>query len=93
MATNSQYSLGYNIFPNPTDTRILRPFLTTLKERFFNLPPYILADAGCGGEENYQAVLTDHERIPLITYAMYYKYQKKKFKKILIFPQTDRTKN
>ncbi len=80
IATNSQYILGYDLFPNPTDTRALHPFLMTLKERFFELPTYIIADAGYGKEENYQAVLEDHERIPLITYAIYHREQKKKFK-------------
>lgn len=60
--------------------------MTTLKERFFELPNYIVADAGYGGEENYQAVLEDHERTPLITYAMYHKEQKKKFKRNPFFP-------
>lgn len=86
IATNSQYILGYDLFSNPTDTRTLRPFLTTLKECFFELPNYIVADAGYGGEENYQAVLEDYERTPLITYAMYYKEQKKKFKQNPFLP-------
>ncbi len=67
IATNSQYSLGYNLFPNPTDTRILRPFLTTLKEHFLIFHPIF-------------------SQMPAAE-------EKKKFKKILIFPQTDRTKN
>ncbi|WP_317946612.1 hypothetical protein [Carnobacterium maltaromaticum] len=58
----------------------MRLFLTTLKEHFFDLPPYLIADTGYGGEENYQAVLEDNERTQLITYNMYYKKQKKKFK-------------
>lgn len=86
IATNSQYILGYDLFSNPTDTRTLHPFLTTLKECFFELPNYIVADAGYGGEENYQAVLEDYERTPLITYAMYYKEQKKKFKQNPFLP-------
>ncbi|MGX7162954.1 IS1182 family transposase, partial [Enterococcus songbeiensis] len=86
IATNNQYILGYDLFSNPTDTRTLRPFLTTLKECFFELPTYIVADAGYGGEENYQAILEDHERIPLITYAMYHKEQKKKFKQNPFLP-------
>jgi len=86
IATNSQYILGYDLFSNPTDTRTLRPFLATLKERFFELPTYIVADAGYGGEENYQAVLEDHERTPLITYAMYHKEQKKKCKQNPFLP-------
>lgn len=67
ITTNSQYILGYNLFSNPTDTRILSPFLPTSKECFFELPTYIVTDARYGGEESYQDVLKDHDRIPIIT--------------------------
>jgi len=48
---------------------------------------------GYGGEENYQAVLEEHERTPLITYAMYHKEQKKNLNKTHSFPQTGRIRN
>lgn len=81
VATNSQYALVCGVFPNPTDTRTLIPFLTTTQESFFELPKYIVADAGYGSEENYQAVMDDFERVPLMTYNMYRKEQTKKYKK------------
>ncbi len=34
IATNNQYILGYDVFPNPTDTRTLTPFLSTLNVVF-----------------------------------------------------------
>lgn len=86
IATNSQYILGYDISPNPTDTWILRLFLTILIECFFDLPPYIVADLGYGGEGNHQAILEDHERTLIIAYGMYHKEQKKKFKQNLFLP-------
>ncbi|EFS03617.1 IS1272-like transposase [Listeria seeligeri FSL S4-171] len=52
IATNKQYNLGYDVFPNPTDTRTLLHFLNTLKQSFLELPAYIVADAGYGSEEN-----------------------------------------
>lgn len=54
IATNSQFVLSYDIFPNPTDTRTLIPFLNNIKNNYFNLPEYIVADAGYGSEENYK---------------------------------------
>lgn len=81
VATNNQYTLTYASFPNPTDTRTLIPFLTAIQERFFELPKYIVADAGYGSEENYQAVMDDFERVPLMTYNMQRKEQTKKYKK------------
>ncbi|WP_245249899.1 IS1182 family transposase, partial [Vagococcus allomyrinae] len=80
IATNNQYVLAYDIFPNPTDFKTLLPFLSTIKENYFDLPQYIVADAGYGSEENYQAIMDDFERTPLITYTMYQKEQTKKFK-------------
>ncbi|MCS5465271.1 transposase [Enterococcus lactis] len=44
IATNNQYILGYDVFPNPTDTRTLTPFLSTLK-RSISMPEFIVADA------------------------------------------------
>ncbi|PNZ36799.1 transposase, partial [Mammaliicoccus vitulinus] len=45
IATNSQFVLSYDIFPNPTDTRTLTPFLNNIRNNYFNLPNYIVADA------------------------------------------------
>lgn len=87
IATNKQYILGYDVFPNPTDTRTLLPFLNTLKQSFLELPPYIVADAGYGSEENYETIIDTHERVPLITYATYVKEQKKSYKQNPFIPQ------
>nr|WP_041124036.1 IS1182 family transposase [Jeotgalibacillus alimentarius] len=81
IATEGQYTLAYDIFPNPTDTRTFIPFLNQIKEHFFSLPSYIVADAGYGSEENYQYVFEDQATTPLITYNMHRKEQTKKYKK------------
>ncbi len=80
IATNSQFVLAYDIFPNPTDTRTLTPFLNNIKNNYFNLPSYIVADAGYGSEENYKTILDEFNRVPLITYSMYLKEKTKKYK-------------
>ncbi|MEN2468256.1 IS5/IS1182 family transposase, partial [Ornithinibacillus sp. JPR2-1] len=41
VATEGQYALAYDVFPNPTDTRTLIPFLNTIEENFLELPKYI----------------------------------------------------
>ena len=79
-ATEGQYVLAYDVFPNPTDTRTLIPFLDNIEENFFELPDYIVADAGYGSEQNYQDILKNRNRIPLITYNQYRKEKKKKHK-------------
>ncbi|MCM3742475.1 IS1182 family transposase, partial [Oceanobacillus luteolus] len=68
IATEGQYALAYDVFPNPTDTRTLIPFLDTIEEHFFELPDHIVADAGYGSEQNYEDIIENRNRIPLITY-------------------------
>ncbi|WP_339212409.1 IS1182 family transposase [Ornithinibacillus sp. FSL M8-0202] len=80
LATEGQYALAYDVFPNPTDTRTLIPFLNTIEESFFKLPDYIVADAGYGSEQNYEDIIQKRNRTPLITYNQYRKEKKKKHK-------------
>src|SRR5699024_10161068 len=80
IATEGQYALAYDIFPNPTDTRTFTPFLNTIEKYYFELPKYIVAEAGYGSEQNYDDVLNNRNRTPLITYNQYRKEKKKKFK-------------
>jgi transposase len=80
VATEGQYALAYSIFPNPTDTRTLIPFLDKIEQHYFKLPKHIVADAGYGSEQNYDDILSNRKREALITYNMYLKEQKKKYK-------------
>ncbi|BAM48387.1 IS1182 family transposase [Amphibacillus xylanus] len=80
IATEGQYTLAYDVFPNPTDTRTFIPFLDKIEKHFFDLPDYIVADAGYGSEQNYHDVLENRNRTPLITYNSYRKEQKRKYK-------------
>ncbi|HDR3341828.1 TPA: IS1182 family transposase, partial [Bacillus anthracis] len=77
-ATNGQYVLAYDIFPNPTDTRTLKPFLESIQT--LNLFQNIVADAGYGSEENYSFIIDELEKTPLIPYGMYQKELTKKYK-------------
>lgn len=81
IATEGQYTLAYDVFSNPMDTRTLRPFLDEIEQYFFELPKYLVADAGYGSEENYMDVFENRRRTPLITYNTYRKEKKKRFKK------------
>src|SRR5699024_11877875 len=75
-----QYTLAYDVFHNPGDTRTLIPFLNNIHQNFFSLPHYIVDDAGYGSKQNYDDILNNRNRIPLITYNQYRKEKKKKFK-------------
>lgn len=80
IGTEGQYTLAYSIFPNPTDTKTLIPFLDQMEKEFIALPQYIVADAGYGSEQNYEDILLKRERIPLITYNQFRMERKKKYK-------------
>ncbi|MGM8216220.1 IS1182 family transposase [Bacillaceae bacterium W0354] len=80
LATEGQFALAYDIFPNPTDTRTLIPFLNCIEDNFFELPNYIVADAGYGSEANYSDIIENRERTPLITYNQYRKEKQRKYK-------------
>ncbi|MEJ9152495.1 MULTISPECIES: IS1182 family transposase [Bacillus] len=86
IATEGQYALAYGIFPNPTDTRTLIPFLNEIEKHYFPLPKYIVADAGYGSEQNYEDILSNRKCEALIPYTMYEKEQKKKYKQNLFHP-------
>ena len=80
IATEGQFTLAYSIFPNPTDTLTLIPFLNEIEQNYFDLPKHIVADAGYGSEQNYNDILVNRKREALITYNLYLKEQKKKYK-------------
>lgn len=80
VATEGQYALAYDIYPNPTDTRTLIPFLNKIEEKYFSLPKYTVADAGYGSEQNYGDILDNRESTPLITYNTYRKEKQKKYR-------------
>ena len=77
IATNQQFVIDYQLFPNPTDTRTLRPFLDSIST--LDLFSTIAADAGYGSEENYQYVIDTLEKTALISYNLYRKEQIKRY--------------
>nr|WP_255620634.1 transposase [Salinicoccus sp. RF5] len=73
IATNNQFVLGFNLYPNLKDTRTLPPFLYTMLEHFQHLPEKIVADAGYGSEANYEMIMDDYGRTAaLIPYNTYH---------------------
>lgn len=76
IATENQFVLHFGVYPNPTDTRTLLPFLDTCP---FEVKT-VVADAGYGSEENL--VTLDEQGINhYIKYALFDKEQKKSYKK------------
>lgn len=74
------FVVGYDIFPNPTDTRTLIPHLENVKRRLGRQPACVIADAGYGSEENY--AYCDRSKIQAaIKYSMWQKEQKRSWRK------------
>lgn len=78
--TNNQHFLAYHLFPNPTDTRTLIPFLE-VHRKLVEESTYIVADAGYGSQPNFE-YLEDHfeKQIPLIPHPYYRKEQTRQWK-------------
>ena len=76
IGVNSEYIVGLDLFPNPTDVRTLIPFLSVLESRDLKFKN-IVADAGYESEENYEYLFNNN-------YTSYIKpqnYEKQKTRK------------
>lgn len=52
--TENQFITDFRLFPNPTDTLTLIPFLHSSGHRYDRLPAIAVADSGYGSGENYR---------------------------------------
>lgn len=79
VATRNQYFLAYSLFPNPTDTRTLKPFMKT-HEALFKSTNIISLDAGYGSQANYEFLEDEFPNLTaLIPYSTYRKEKTKKW--------------
>ena len=53
VGTENNFVIGYDVFPNPTDTRTFIPHLENVQNRLKCKFKTVIADAGYGSEENY----------------------------------------
>lgn len=80
IATNNQFVLDYQLFPNPTDTRTLIPFIETLKSHQA-LGQFVVADAGYGFEPNYRYLADEcSDQMALIPYGTMLKEASRKWR-------------
>ena len=54
ISSENQFITDFGLFPNPTDTLTLIPFLHSFLGRYGHLPRAAVADSGYGSEENYR---------------------------------------
>ena len=80
VGTENNFVIGYDVFPNPTDTRTFIPHLENVQNRLKCTFKTVIADAGYGSEENYD-YLEEKEITGIVKYPSYEKETKRSFKK------------
>lgn len=78
IGTENQFITDFALFPNPTDTLTLIPFLDSFKERYGRFPHVAVADAGYGSEENYR-FMNEHDIESYVKYNYFHMEERPKF--------------
>ena len=79
IGTEGGFVGGYDLFPNPGDTLMMKRHLERQQERLGVRPKAVIADAGYGSEENYQ-YREDNGTVAEVTYGTYRKERTKEGK-------------
>ena len=79
IGTENQFITDFALFPNPTDTLTMPPFLSSFSDRYGRLPGECCADAGYGSEENY-AYMEAHDIEAYVKFNYFHKEQKRTFR-------------
>ncbi|WP_080836728.1 IS1182 family transposase [Cohnella massiliensis] len=80
IGTENQFIVGYSLHQRPTDTRCLIPHLEKIKSQFGKKPSTVIADAGYGGEENYD-YWGQNEVEAIVKYSTYHREKSKAWQK------------
>ena len=80
IGTENQFITDFAMYPNPTDTLTLIPFMQSHRERYGFYPSEVSADSGYGSEENYR-FMEEHGTEAFVKYNYFHKEQHKAFKK------------
>jgi transposase len=78
IGTENGFVVGYDLFPNPNDTRTLKPHLRKQEKRLDSKPEAVITDAGYGSEENY-AYLENKRTVAVIKYSTWRKEHSRKW--------------
>lgn len=79
ISTENQFITHFGIYQNPADTRTLPDFLDGFKEQYNRYPKEVIADAGYGGEENYDYLEREHIE-NYVKFNYFHKEQQHSFK-------------
>jgi len=78
IATENQFITDFILFPNPTDTLTMIPFLSSFSDRYGHYAKETCADSGYGSEENY-SFMEAHGIEAYVKYNLFHKEQKQAF--------------
>ena len=79
IGTENQFITDFALFPNPTDTLTMAPFLGSFSNRYDRYAKEVCADSGYGSEENY-SFMEAHGMEAYVKYNLFHKEQKRTFK-------------
>ena len=79
IGTENQFILDFALFPNPTDTLTMMPFLQSFSDRYGRMPHTAVADSGYGSEENYR-FMEENGMEAYVKYNYFHKEQRPGFK-------------
>ena len=79
IATENQFITDFSLFPNPTDTLTMIPFLQSFADRYGRLAHTVVADSGYGSEENYR-FMWENDMKAYVKYNYFHKEQRPRFK-------------
>lgn len=81
IGTESQFITDFALFPNPTDTLTMIPFLQSFSSRYDRLVHTVVADSGYGygSEENYR-FMSENGMEAYVKYNYFHMEQRPRFK-------------
>ena len=79
IGTGNQFITDFALFPNPTDTLTLIPFLQSFSSRYDRLAHTVVADSGYGSEENYR-FMSENGMAGYVKYNYFHKEQTRAFR-------------
>ena len=79
IGTENQFITDFALFPNPTDTLTMIPFLQSFSSRYDRLAHTVVADSGYGSEENYR-FMSENGMAGYVKYNYFHMEQRPRFK-------------
>ncbi len=79
ISTEHQFITDFALYPNPTDTLTMIPFLKSFADRYGRSAETVVADSGYGSEENNR-YMSENEMTAYVKYNHFHREQRPRFK-------------